>query len=337
MAARKQRGNGKSTTHARTRDKFVAAQRHADANDTKHKGKKESTASRQPAVMKEPALPYPKQHQSHPGIEAEIAPRPRYEGRAYMAAGKLQGKAALITGGDSGIGRAVAYFFAREGADVAIVYLSEEQRDAEETQRAIESVGQRCLLIPGDVTDSSFCKDAVDRTKKYYGRFDILVNNAAFQQHQESLEDISDEQLELTFRTNIFGYFYMARAALKYLKRGGAIINTGSITGLEGEKNIMDYSSTKGAIHAFTKSLAQNLVERGIRVNCVAPGPVWTPLNVADKPAEKVAKHGSEVPMKRAAQPEELAPAYVYFASEADSSYVSGEVLSVLGGKTVAG
>jgi len=287
--------------------------------------------------MKEPALPYPKQHQSHPGIEAAITPRPRYEGRAYMAAGKLQRKIALITGGDSGIGRAVAFFFAREGADIAIVYLAEEQRDAEETQRAIEGVGQRCLLIPGDVTDSAFCKSAVDKTNRHYGRFDILVNNAAFQQHQDSLEDISDEQFELTFRTNIFGYFYMARAALKHLKRGGVIINTGSITGLEGEKTIMDYASTKGAIHAFTKSLAQNLIEKGIRVNCVAPGPVWTPLNVADKPAERVAQHGSDVPMKRAAQPEELAPAYVYFASEADSSFVSGEVLAVLGGKTVAG
>ena len=337
MAARKQKSNGKSTTRARTRDTFVAAQRHADANDKKHKGKKEKTSSQQPAIMKEPALPYPKQHQSHPGIEAEITPRPRYEGRAYMAAGKLQGKIALITGGDSGIGRAVAFFFAREGADIAIVYLAEEQRDAEETQRAIEGVGQRCLLIPGDVTDSAFCKSAVDKTNRHYGRFDILVNNAAFQQHQDSLEDISDEQFELTFRTNIFGYFYMARAALKYLKRGGVIINTGSITGLEGEKTIMDYASTKGAIHAFTKSLAQNLIEKGIRVNCVAPGPVWTPLNVADKPAERVAQHGSDVPMKRAAQPEELAPAYVYFASEADSSFVSGEILAVLGGKTVAG
>jgi len=337
MAARKQKTKVKSTTRASTRDTFVAAQRHADANDRKHKGKKEKTNSQQPAIMKEPALPYPKQHQSHPGIEAEITPRPRYEGRAYMAAGKLQGKIALITGGDSGIGRAVAFFFAREGADIAIVYLAEEQQDAEETQRAIEGVGQRCLLIPGDVTDSAFCKAAVDKTHEHYGRFDILVNNAAFQQHQESLEDISDEQFELTFRTNIFSYFYMARAALKHLKRGGVIINTGSITGLEGEKTIMDYSSTKGAIHAFTKSLAQNLIEKGIRVNCVAPGPVWTPLNVADKPPEKVAKHGSDVPMKRAAQPEELAPAYVYFASEADSSYVSGEVLAVLGGHTVAG
>ena len=341
MAAKKQsggrssRGNGSTTsakarggtrTRPSTRAVFVASQRHAVTNDAKQKGKKEKSGSQQPVAMKEPAPPYPKQHQSHPGIEAEIDPRPRYEGSAYKAAGKLEGKAALVTGGDSGIGRAVAYFFAREGADVAIVYLSEEQRDAEETKRAIERVGRRCVLIPGDVTDSSFCNDAVEQTRRQLGKFDILVNNAAFQQHQASIEDISDEQLELTFRTNIFGYFYMARAALKHLKRGGAIINTGSVTGLEGSEEIIDYSSTKGAIHAFTKALAQNLVEKGIRVNCVAPGPVWTPLNVADKPPEKVAKHGADVPMKRAAQPEELAPAYVYFASEADSSYVSWEV-----------
>jgi NAD(P)-dependent dehydrogenase (short-subunit alcohol dehydrogenase family) len=352
MAAKKQRGgrssrgNGSTTatnakrgtrTRPSTRAVFVASQHRAEANDAKQKGKKERSGAQQPVAMKEPAPPYPKQHQSHPGIEAEIDPRPRYKGSAYKAAGKLEGKAALVTGGDSGIGRAVAYFFAREGADVAIVYLSEEQRDAEETKRAIESVGRRCVLIPGDVTDSSFCDDAVEQTRTQLGRFDILVNNAAFQQHQASIEDISDEQLELTFRTNIFGYFYMARAALRHLGRGGTIINTGSVTGLAGSEEIIDYSSTKGAIHAFTKALAQNLVEKGIRVNCVAPGPVWTPLNVADKPPEKVAKHGADVPMKRAAQPEELAPAYVYFASEADSSYVSGEVLSVLGGQATAG
>jgi NAD(P)-dependent dehydrogenase (short-subunit alcohol dehydrogenase family) len=333
----KAKSNGGSTTRASTRAVFVAAQRHADSKDARQKGKKEESKTQQPASMKEPAPPYPKQHQSHPGIEADVSPRPRYEGRAYKAAGKLEGKVALITGGDSGIGRAVAFFFAREGADVAIVYLAEEQEDAEETQRAIEGVGQRCLLIPGDVTDSAFCKSAVDRTQKQYGRFDILVNNAAFQQHQLSLEDISDEQLELTFRTNIFGYFYMARAALKHLKRGGAIINTGSVTGLEGSKDVIDYSSTKGAIHAFTKALAQSVLEKGIRVNCVAPGPVWTPLNVVDKSPEEVTKHGAEVPMKRAAEPEELAPAYVYLASEADSSYVSGEILPILGGQTIAG
>jgi NAD(P)-dependent dehydrogenase (short-subunit alcohol dehydrogenase family) len=352
MAAKKQSGgkssrgngstasgksNGGTRTRPNTRAVFVASQRRADASDAKEKGKKEKSGAQQPAAMKEPAPPYPKQHQAHPGIEAEIKPRPKYEGSAYKAAGKLEGKVALVTGGDSGIGRAVAYFFAREGADLAIVYLSEEQRDAEETKRAIESVGRRCLLLPGDVTDSSFCNDAVEQTRRQLGGFDILVNNAAFQQHQASIEEISDEQFELTFRTNIFGYFYMARAAVKYLERGSAIINTGSVTGLEGSHEIIDYSSTKGAIHAFTKALAQNLVDKGIRVNCVAPGPVWTPLNVVDKSPEKASKHGADVPMKRAAQPEELAPAYVYFASEADSSYVSGEVLAVLGGQSTAG
>ncbi len=333
--------NGKSTrstTRSNTRAVFAVSQAHAAKNDARKKQKDEKKeSSQQPAIMKEPSAPYPEQHQSHPGIEAEIRPRPRFRGAAYKAAGKLEGKKALITGGDSGIGRAVAVFFAREGADVAIVYLAEEQRDAEETRDVITEVGQRCLLIPGDVTDSAFCNAAVERTVKEYGQLDILVNNAAFQQHQETLEDISDEQWELTFRTNIFGYFYMARAALRHLKRGGTIVNTGSITGLEGGKEIVDYSSTKGAIHAFTKALAQNLVEKGIRVNCVAPGPVWTPLNVVDKPAERVPKHGSTPPMRRAAQPEELAPAYVYFASEADSSYVTGEVLRVLGGETTGG
>jgi NAD(P)-dependent dehydrogenase (short-subunit alcohol dehydrogenase family) len=193
------------------------------------------------------------------------------------------------------------------------------------------------LLISGDVKKADFCRRAVEKTAKEFGKLDILVNNAAFQQHQESLEDVSDEQWEKTFQTNIFGYFYMARAALKHLKKGGAIINTGSITGLEGSKDLLDYSATKGAIHAFTKSLAQNLVEKGIRVNCVAPGPVWTPLNIVDKAAKEVKKFGADTPMKRPAQPEEIAPAYVFFASDADSSYITGEVLTLLGGETTAG
>jgi NAD(P)-dependent dehydrogenase (short-subunit alcohol dehydrogenase family) len=231
----------------------------------------------------------------------------------------------------------VAVFFAREGADVAIVYLPEEEEDARETKRNVEAEGRRCVTIPGDVTDAGFCHDAVERAANELGHLDILVNNAAFQQHQKSIEDISDEQWEHTFRTNIFGYFHMAKAALPHLGRGGTIINTGSITGLQGSKDLLDYSSTKGAIHAFTKSLAQNLVDKGIRVNCVAPGPVWTPLNVVDKPPKKAAKHGEDVPMHRPAQPEEIAPAYVYFASDADSSYVTGEVLTLLGGETTAG
>jgi NAD(P)-dependent dehydrogenase (short-subunit alcohol dehydrogenase family) len=265
-----------------------------------------------------------------------MRPRPAYEAPAYRGAGKLKDLVALITGGDSGIGRAVAVLYAREGAHVAIVYLPEERRDAEQTAEAVAAEGRRCVLIAGDVGDPAFCERAVRTTRRELGGLDILVNNAAYQRHVERLEDLSDEQIERTFRTNIFGYFYMARAALPHLREGAAIVNCGSITGLEGSKHLLDYSATKGAIHAFTKSLAQNLVERGIRVNCVSPGPVWTPLNVADKPPGKVAKHGADVPMQRPAQPEEVAPAFVFFASTADSSYITGEVLTLLGGETTA-
>ncbi|HEX7316068.1 MAG TPA: SDR family oxidoreductase [Pyrinomonadaceae bacterium] len=290
-----------------------------------------------PRVLEEPESPMPAQHLEKPGIEEDLELKPRYEAPHYRASGKLEGRAALITGGDSGIGRAVALIYAREGADVAIVYLPEEQVDAEETRRVVESEGRRALLIPGDVRESSFCQEAVGRTVEEFGKLDILVNNAAFQQHQETIEDLTDEQFDRTFKTNIYGYFYMAKAALGHMKEGACIINTGSITGLEGSKELLDYSATKGAIHAFTKSLAQNLVERRIRVNCVAPGPVWTPLNPADKEAKDVPEFGADTPYKRPAQPEEMAPAYVFFASEADSSYITGEVLSLLGGDTTAG
>lgn len=265
-----------------------------------------------------------------------MTPRPAYMAPGYRGSGKLAGKIALITGGDSGIGRSVAVLFAREGANVAIVYLKAEARDARETQEAIEAEGARCLLIPGDVRSSAFCRRAVQRTVDELGRLDVLVNNAAFQQHQASIEDLSDAQIERTFRTNIFGYFYMARAAVPRMKPGSTIINCGSITGLEGSAQLLDYSATKGAIHAFTKSLAQSLVDRGIRVNCVAPGPIWTPLNVADKEPSDVAKHGAKTPMERPGQPEEVAPAFVFFASNADSSYITGEVLTLLGGATTA-
>jgi NAD(P)-dependent dehydrogenase (short-subunit alcohol dehydrogenase family) len=288
-------------------------------------------------VQEEPKSPFPKQHQEKPGLESKLDPQPRYQAPLYKGSGKLQDKVALITGGDSGIGRSVAVLYAREGADVAIVYLREEQSDAEETARAVTAEGRRALLIAGDVTDAEFCRQAVERTAREFGKLDILVNNAAFQQHQKALEDLSFEQWDRTFKTNIYGYFHMAKAALRHLKEGSCIVNTGSITGLEGSKELLDYSATKGAIHAFTKSLAQNLVERRIRVNCVAPGPVWTPLNPADKPADEVAEFGADTPMKRPAQPEEIAPAFVYFASEADSSYITGEVLTLLGGDTTAG
>jgi NAD(P)-dependent dehydrogenase (short-subunit alcohol dehydrogenase family) len=309
-------------------------QREAEQRRKKAGGNGKREGAVQAAERKYPEPPQPKQRLEKPGMESELEPRPEYMAPEYRGSGKLEGKVAIITGGDSGIGRAVAVLFAREGADVAIVYLSEDE-DAEETRRAVEAEGRRAILIPGDVTESSFCEEAVETTVGELGRLDILVNNAAFQEHLPSLEDITDEQLDRTFRTNIYGYFFMARAALRHLEEGAAIINSGSVTGIEGSKELLDYASTKGAIHAFTKSLAQNLVERGIRVNAVAPGPVWTPLNPADQDPEKVEKFGSDVPMKRPAQPEEIAPAYVFLAAPVCSSYITGEVLPVLGGETV--
>jgi len=219
---------------------------------------------------------------------------------------------------------------------LAIVYLKEEQSDAEEVRQAVQAEGRKCLLIPGDVTDYAFCQGAVEQVVREFGKLDVLVNNAAFRQSQKMITDISEEQFEKTFRTHIFGYFHMAKAAVPHLQPGSAIVNTGSIAGLQGSKELLDYSATKGAIHAFTKALAQQLVEKEIRVNCVAPGPVWTPFNVSNKDPEKVSKFGQQTPMGRPAQPEELAPSYVFFASNADSSYITGEVLTLLGGQTAA-
>lgn len=278
----------------------------------------------------------PPQEQAPPGLESEMNPRPRYQAERYLGAEKLKGQVALITGGDSGIGRAVAVLYAREGANVAIVYLPVEQSDADETRQAVEAEGQRCLQLPGDVTDAQFCEHAVRATVEAFGKLDILVNNAAYQREQESLDDITDEQLDQTFRTNIFGYFYMARAALRVMNEGSSIINCGSVAGMRGSKSLIDYASTKGAIHAFTKSLAQNLAPRKIRVNCVAPGPIWTVLQPSTRPKEKVEKLGSETPMERPGQPEEVSPAFVFLASAVDSSYISGEVLTVLGGEPTA-
>lgn len=282
-----------------------------------------------------PEPPLPEQHLKKPGLESDLEPRPQYSAPGYIGASKLDGRVALITGADSGIGRAVAVLFAREGADVAIGYLSEDS-DAEETKQAVEAEGRRAILIPGDVSDPAYATHAVATTIEELGAIDILVNNAAYQQHQESILDITDEQFERTFRTNIFGYFYMARAAVPHLGEGGVIINTGSVTGIDGSGGLLDYASTKGAIHAFTKSLAQNLLDQGIRVNAVAPGPVWTPLNPADQSAEDTAEFGADVPMKRPAQPEELAPAYVFLAAPTDSSYITGEIINVFGGKPTA-
>jgi NAD(P)-dependent dehydrogenase (short-subunit alcohol dehydrogenase family) len=297
----------------------------------------QSNEKRAPSVADDkPQPPFPAQHQERPGLEEKMTPRPQFRGKRYRPAGKLIDKVALVTGGDSGIGRAVAYLFAREGADVAIVYLEDEQADAVELRDEIHKLGQRALLIPGDVSDSAFCRQAVEQTVETLGQLNILVNNAAYQRHKKSIEEIADDEWDHTFRVNIYGYFYMARAAVRHLKRGDAIINCGSITGLEGSRELLDYSATKGAIHAFTKSLAQNLVDKGVRVNCVSPGPVWTPLNVADKPAREAGQHGANTPMQRPAQPDEIAPAFVFFASAGDSSYITGEVLTLLGGETTA-
>jgi NAD(P)-dependent dehydrogenase (short-subunit alcohol dehydrogenase family) len=286
-----------------------------------------------------PAPPFPQQHQDGPGLESELEPRPSFEGRTYRAAGKLAGKAALITGGDSGIGRAVAVLYAREGADVAISYLPEEQSDAEETRHHVEAAGRRCLLLPGDLCDARYCDEIVERTVAEFGRLDVLVSNAAHQNRKASLEEVTDEEFARTFETNVYAYFRLCRASLRHMKPGAAIVATSSETGILGSEKLPDYSATKGAINAFTKALAQNLVQRGIRVNAVAPGPVWTPLNPSDAglPPERVATFGQKSPMGRPAQPDELAPAYVFLASEADSSFVTGTVLQVMGGETSGG
>ncbi len=278
----------------------------------------------------------PEQTQSHqPGLESEMTPRPVSENHSQRGSGRLAGKTALITGGDSGIGRAVALAFAKEGANVAIGYL-EEQSDAVETRKRVEGYGRACLLLPGDVGDSRECERMVTATLAKFDGVDILVNNAAEQHPQESIEQVSDAQLERTFRTNFFAYFYLTRAVLPYLKKGASIINTTSVTAYRGSPQLLDYSATKGAIVAFTRSLALAVAEKGIRVNAVAPGPIWTPLIPATFPKEKVATFGSDVPMKRAGEPEEVAPCYVFLASE-DASYITGQVLHPNGGEIING
>jgi NAD(P)-dependent dehydrogenase (short-subunit alcohol dehydrogenase family) len=270
-------------------------------------------------------------HRTKPGLESDLDTAPMYEAPAYQGSEKLAGMVALITGGDSGIGRAVAVLYAREGADIAISYL-EETSDAEETKRAVEAEGRKCLLLPGDVSDPGYCKSAVRKTVETLGSLDILVNNAAFQEHANAITDITDEHFDRTVKTNLYGYFYMARAAIPHMRPGSSIIMTGSVTGFQGSKELLDYSMTKGGIHAFARSLSASLLPKGIRVNAVAPGPVWTPLNPADRPAEDVRKFGTSTPMKRAAQPEEIAPAYVFLAAPTCSSYITGELLPIIGG-----
>lgn len=280
--------------------------------------------------------PFPPQHQGQqPGIEAQMNPRPAFEDMNYKPAGKLLGKTALITGGDSGIGRAVAVYYAKEGADVSIVYLNEHQ-DAEETKRQVEQEGRRCLLISGDIGDEHFCRKAVEETVNTLGKLDILVNNAAEQHSQNSIENISAAQLERTFRTNLFSCFYLVKAALPHLKAGSAIINTASLTAYQGNEQLLDYSATKGAMVALTRSLSRSLVKQGIRVNGVAPGPVWTPLIPSSMSEQQVSQFGASTPMNRAGQPEEIAPGYVFLASD-DSSYMSGQILHINGGTIVNG
>ena len=331
MDASKDKRAANTRAASKTAAKQRALQKTIDGKD-KARGKPAKAPKRavQAGTRRQPVR-MPAQHLAKPGLESELQLAPRFEAPAYRGSGKLKGMVAIVTGGDSGIGRAVAVLFAREGADVAIFYLN-EHKDARETARWVEQEGRQAMLVAGDVKDPAFCKRAVTRVVKRLGRLDVLVNNAGFQLHADRLEDITDEHLQETLQTNIAGYVYMARAALAHMQAGASIINCGSVTGLFGSPHLIDYSATKGAVHAFTMALASNLLERGIRVNAVAPGPVWTPFNPADKPAADVATFGKDSAMGRPAQPEELSPAFVFLASPVTASYINGAILPVMGG-----
>lgn len=285
----------------------------------------------QAGARRYPEPPFPEQHQRKLGEEAALDPAPMYDAPFWKGSGKLEGMAAIVTGADSGIGRAVAVLFAREGCDVAICHL-DEAGDAEDTRKAVEAEGRRAIVLKGDVADPAFPEAAVKATLEAFGRLDVVVPNAAFQEHVEALEDLTLEHFDRTLKTNLYGYFNLVKAAVPHLGAGGSIVMTGSVTGIMGNDNLLDYSMTKGGIHAFARSLGTHLAPRGIRVNVVAPGPVWTPLNPADQPAEKVAKFGAQTVMKRPAQPEEIAPAFVFLASPQCSSYITGEILPIIGG-----
>ncbi len=292
-------------------------------------GEKKKDGAMQAGARRYPEPPFPKQHLTKPGREADLELAPMYDAPFYKGSGKLEGKVALITGADSGIGRSVAVLFAREGADVAIGYL-EESEDAEITKAAVEKEGRKCILLPGDVSDSAYAKDAVKKTVDTFGKLDVLVNNAAFQEHVDDFDQLTEEHFDRTLKTNLYGYFHMAKAAAAVMKAGSSMVFTGSVTGINGNKDLLDYSMTKGGIHAFARSLSTHLIPKGIRVNVVAPGPVWTPLNPADK--DDPSQFGAETQMKRPAQPEECAPAYVFLASGQCSSYITGEIIPILGG-----